>query len=378
MSDLRARIVELVAPTTIGDELSPGVRLVDASSELGLALSFEVGGRVVRVEIARVEEARPCVARTARFSFAYRVDGDGASLGRVAAEICERVAACARVHEDAVLARIAHDAAESRDESGARVRLVRVERLLERAGPIDERYLTLSPYVGCVIGCRFCYAQERVASARRFEGAPEVAWGSFVDVRINAPEVLARELADAPRWPIKFCPIVSDPYHAVEARYEVTARCLDVLAREQARTVLVLTRSKLIERDAARLATLPRGHAGMSIPTIDDDVRRRFEPRAASIAERLAVLRSLRATGVRTFAVVQPILPGAIDALADALADAVSSVRIDVLHGVHGARDEFDAEIASDAWQRERAESLARALTKRGVRIWPGELPPDQ
>ena len=377
MGDLRARLVELVAPTAIGGEIAAGVTLVDASTELGLALAFEVGGRAVRVEVAPVEEGRPCVARSARLSFAYRVDGDGASLGRIAAELCATVASRARANEDAVLARIAHDAETRVDDSGARVRLVRVDRLLERAGPIGERYLTLSPYVGCVIGCRFCYAQERVASARRFEGLPDVAWGSFVDVRVNAPDVLARELRDAPPWAIKFCPIVSDPYQAIDARHELTARCLEVLARERApRTVLVLTRSKLVERDAARIAALPRGYAGVSIPTIDDGVRRRFEPRAASIDERLAALRRLRSAGARTFAVVQPILPGSIHALADTIADVASSARIDVLHGVHGAT-EFDAQTASDAWQREGAEALAHALADRGVRVWPGELPPD-
>ena len=54
-------------------------------------------------------------------------------------------------------------------------------------------------------------------------------WGSYVDVRVNLPDVLARELVDAPPWPIKFCPILSDPYQAVESRYEVTRSCLTVL-----------------------------------------------------------------------------------------------------------------------------------------------------
>src|ERR1051326_8509400 len=100
------------------------------------------------------------------------------------------------------------------------------------------------------------------------------------------------------------------------------------------RPVFVLTRSRLVERDADLLASLPGSWAGASIPTFDDAVRRHFEPRAASITDRFALLRALRAAGAKTFAVVQPMLPGAVDAFADALAEAVSSVSIDVLYGV--------------------------------------------
>src|SRR5207247_8889148 len=143
------------------------------------------------------------------------------------------------------------------------------------------------------------------------------------------PDVLARELVDAPRWPIKFCPILSDPYQAVESRYEVTRSCLKVLRAAPPRPVFVLTRSRLVERDAELLASLPDAWVGFSIPTFDDDVRRHFEPRAASIADRFAVLRTLRAAGVKTFAVVQPILPGPVEGFADALAGPAPAGRID-------------------------------------------------
>jgi DNA repair photolyase len=201
-------------------------------------------------------------------------------------------------------------------------------------------------------------------------------------VRVNAPEVLARELAELPPAPIKFCPIVADPYQAVEARQGLTRACLEVLAKARpAWPVLILTRAKLIERDAALLASIPGARAGFSLPTADDDVRRRFEPRAASIPERLAALAVLRAAGVRTFAVVQPQLPGPLDVLADALAAHVDSVSLDVLHSIEGAAADFAdprwPESADAGWQMARLEELAAALTARGVTVWPGELPPD-
>ena len=144
--------------------------------------------------------------------------------------------------------------------------------------------------------------------------------------------------------------------------------------------MLVLTRSRLVERDAELLASLADAWVGASIPTLDEDVRRHFEPRAASIADRFAVLRTLRAAGVKTFAVVQPMLPGPVEAFADALAGAVSSVSIDVLYGVQGAAADFAdpsyAAAATGEWQRERAAALTAALVRNGVTIWDGDLPP--
>lgn len=117
----------------------------------------------------------------------------------------------------------------------------------------------------------------------------------------------------------------------------------------------------------------------MSLPTIDDAVRAWFEPRAASVAERLAVLRAARARGVRTFAVVQPILPGDPTELADALAEVAGSVSLDVLRGEGDAAPLFDAhpEAREAAWQRARLEAIHASLVARGVPVWDGELPPE-
>lgn len=283
-----------------------------------------------------------------------------------------------------MLEAIEREALEARaieDASGARIREVRVSRLLTSSGKRGERHHTLSPYVGCLVGCRFCYAQSRVAESRRLARLPEVPWGSFVDVRINAPEVLREELERLPRWPLKFCPIVSDPYHPIERSYGLTRACLAVLRdTPRPRPVFVLTRCKLVLRDIDLLASIPGAQVGVSIPTVEDEVRRFFEPRGASIEERLGILEAFSARGVSTFAVVQPFLPGSVSGLADALARVARSVSIDVLRGTFGAEAEFSdaryAEARDSVWQSERAAALAAELGARGVPVWNGELPP--
>jgi DNA repair photolyase len=384
--DLREHILALVAPARIGDEVVPGARLVGASTELGPRLTFACKGEEIHVEVAPLDPGRPSAARSGRLMFSYRAGhGSGGARvdPRVGLALCRAVAGVAAPREARVLAELAREAALAGEssEGQARVREVRVDRLLENAGSFH----TLSPYVGCLIGCRFCYAQSRLGLVRTLSGLPPAPWGSYVDVRVNAPEVLARELAELARLPVKplkLCPIVSDPYQAVERRYGITRRCLEVIRDAPSPPpTLVLTRSTLLERDLDVLAAIPGARAGVSLPTVDEAARRHFEPRGASVAERLDLLRALGRAGVTTFAVVQPLLPGSIPALADALAETVRSVSLDVLQGLEGAAADFAApeyaEAASPAWQDARARELAAALTARGVVVWHGELPPD-
>ena len=98
------------------------------------------------------------------------------------------------------------------------------------------------------------------------------------------------------------------------------------------------------------------------------------------MATRLALLADAKARGISTFAVVQPVLPGDVDALADALSERVDSVRVDVLRGEENAATDFDdpryADARSEAWQRERTLALRAGLARRGVAVWTSELPP--
>ena len=376
---LRGHLLQFLAPFRPGDEVVPGARLVGVLLEIGLGWRFQTEEGDVSVEVALADDTERFAARTPRLALSYRAMTPGPAHSRAA--LCEALAPIVARNEDTVLAAIEHEAAaEDQARAGGRVREVQVDTALEPALDSPSAFFTITPYVGCVIGCRFCYAQAPIGHMRRLARAPGAPWGSYVDVRVNLPDVLARELVDAPRWPIKFCPILSDPYQAVESRYEVTRSCLKVLRAAAPRPIFVLTRSRLVERDAELLASLPEAWVGASIPTFDDDVRRHFEPRAASIPDRFALLRSLRAAGVETFAVVQPLLPGPVEAFAAALAEVVSSVSLDVLYGVHGAAADFAdasyAAAANDVWQRERAAALTAALERNGVTIWHGELPP--
>jgi DNA repair photolyase len=368
-------LLALVAPLRPGDALVPGVRLIEARAEPAPLLLFEDAGLAVAIEVTPIDGTRRAAATTELFALSYRaLAGLEPRRGQ---ELCRELATRVASRERAVVARLAAGV----DEEGAtRVRRVEATRALEPRDAPGAAHYGLSPYVGCLIGCRFCYAQSRLTPLRRLLGRAAAPWGSWVDVRANLPALLREELQTSPPRPVKITPIVSDPYQAIETRERLTRRCLQELAAAPAFTPLLLTRSAAILDDRERIAAMPGAHVGVSLPSLDEQALAHFEPRAASAAARVAVLRGFAGAGVATFAVLQPLLPGPVEALADTLASCVRSVHLDVLHGEEGAGGEFDdarySMARAPSWQRERALRLAEALQRRGVAVWRGELPP--
>jgi len=371
--ELDALARELLAPLTIGAAIPAGGVVTGISTELGLVLRVELDGRSVRLEVVPRSAARAHRVLTEHFAIGHAGD---ASSPRAALELCRRVADVVASNEAAVLARLRAGARESED----RVREVSSGRMLVPTTDGEGLRYALNPYSGCTIGCRFCYAQSRLQPMRALLGLREAPWGSWVDARVDGASRLRDELRTLPPAPIKLCPVVADPYQAIERKLRITRACLEQIAEAPSVwPTLVLTRSSAVRDDLALLAALPRAWLGVSLPTVDDEVRRHFEPRAASVDERIALLRDARAAGLRTFVVVQPLLPGPIDALADALALTTDGAALGVLDGELEATTLFDdpryTEARSDAWQRDRLAGLRLELERRGVEVWTGELP---
>ena len=164
----------------------------------------------------------------------------------------------------------------------------------------------VNPYVGCQHGCSYCYARYM----KRFTGHKE-PWGEFVDVKINAAELLQKEInkkKKAKVWISGVC----DPYQPLEAKYELTRKCLQILAQNDW-PVVIQTRSPLVLRDIDIIKEAKHFEVGFSITTADDEIRKLFEPHAPSIMDRLNALAELHQSGIRTYAMIAPILPGAED-----------------------------------------------------------------
>lgn len=353
----------LVAPLRPGDALGEAT-LVAITAELALQYEFTLGDARTSIEVVPRTGARAERVHTTHFALGHR---GGTVPEATALSLCTALAESVRRNEAEVLASARAD--------GDRVREVRGGTALHD----DGGHYGLSPYRGCSIGCRFCYAQSRLQPLRALMGHADAPWGSWVDARVDLPELLAAELATRPCAPIKLCPVVADPYQAIERRLRITRRCVEAIAAaDRPWPTLVLTRAHAILDDLALWAALPRAWVGVSLPTIDDDVRRHFEPRAASVVERLEVLARFADAGVSTFAVVQPVFPGDPIALADALVRVSAGVVLGPLEGEEQAGPAFDAfaEARTAGWQADRVALLRDALLARGIAVWTGELPP--
>ncbi len=185
----------------------------------------------------------------------------------------------------------------------------------------------INPYTGCQHDCTYCYAR----FMKRFTGHTE-PWGQFVDAKVDAPELLQREITRKKKarvWISGVC----DPYQPLEAKYRLTRRCLEILVQNDW-PVTIQTRSPLVLRD---LDILKKGNdleAGMSVTTADDRIRKIFEPAAPPIEARLHALDEMHRAGIRTFAMIAPMLPGAED-LAEPLAEKVDYVILDRMNYNH-------------------------------------------
>lgn len=180
-----------------------------------------------------------------------------------------------------------------------RVTEVRCKTVLVESGLADY---TINCYRGCEHGCIYCYAR----FATRFSH-PADEWGSFVDVRCNAVEVLAKEVARRKRGRV-FVSSVCDGWQPLEGKYELTRRCLETLIRSGF-PLTILTKSRLVSRDLDLMASSRAVELGLTVTTLDQGLSSILEPGASRPTERLGVLEEAKSKGMVTYAFLGPLMP---------------------------------------------------------------------
>jgi len=184
--------------------------------------------------------------------------------------------------------------------SPVKIREIECKTLLNKSAIADY---CVNPYVGCQHGCRYCYA---AGITFRFRRRRE-EWGEFLDVKTNAINVLLREVENK-RVGKVYLSSLTDPYQPVEKKYELTRRILEVLV-EKGFPVIVQTKSNLVARDLDVLKRNRLNEVGVTVVTLNEEVRRVFEPASPSSEERLEAVRLAKDSGLRTYVFFGPILP---------------------------------------------------------------------
>ncbi|MBF0564330.1 MAG: radical SAM protein [Nitrospirae bacterium] len=201
---------------------------------------------------------------------------------------------------------------------------VEARSILTKSGIPGVDYC-INPYIGCSHGCRYCYA----TFMKRFTRHTQM-WGHFVDVKLNAPQLLKKQLEKAKRGNV-ILSSVTDPYQLAEAKYRITRQCLEVLLQYQY-PVEILTKSPLVSRDIDLISRFDDISVGLTITTDDEKIKRIFEPKAPPIGARLGALRKLHEKGISTFVFVGPVLPMNPETLAGMIRPYADSVVVDTMN----------------------------------------------
>lgn len=163
----------------------------------------------------------------------------------------------------------------------------------------------INPYVGCSHACVYCYA----CFMQRFSEHQE-AWGDFVDVKINAEALIAKDLKVLTKLPNQTVTMgsVTDVYQPLERKYKLTRGILEKLASLDIE-LCIITKSSLILRDLDLLQQQKNLTVAISLSTLDDKINRLLEPGASPVADRIDTLKQLNAAKINTVLFVAPILP---------------------------------------------------------------------
>lgn len=172
---------------------------------------------------------------------------------------------------------------------------------------------SLSPYTGCGFGQNYCGQYCYAASTPQWLAHSQAgdAWGEAVDVKVNAGDLLAKELNKAGKkrraWRI-FMSSVTDPYQPVEKKYQITRQLLQAFAQYDDLDLLVVqTRGLLASRDFDCLIKIP--YAYLSV-TIEGDSPDYFNgPTLNWLHGRLDLVQEAVRLGIPTQIVISPCLP---------------------------------------------------------------------
>ena len=167
---------------------------------------------------------------------------------------------------------------------------------------ISEIDLYFNPYIGCSFACIYCL----VKYMKSFSGHTQDKWGNFIDCKTNAIDLLKKKIHKAKDKNVMIGNL-TDAYQPIEKKYEIVRNSLSILKNNI--STYILTKSNLVLRDIDILSNMPKAKVGMTIAFSNDKIRKGFEARTCSIANRLNTLSALGNGKCKTFAFVGPIIP---------------------------------------------------------------------
>jgi len=185
-------------------------------------------------------------------------------------------------------------------------------------------------YRGCEHDCTYCNARY----THEYLDLPAEEFSHKIIVKDNAAEAMDKEFSK-PRWGRGSVNLatVTDPYQPAESRFNITRQVLGVFLRHH-NPLMLTTKSTLVLRDLDILADIARTgflNVVITLPALDETLRRVLEPRAPSIEERLQAIRTIHEAGITVGVAAIPLLPHISDSQeqVESLVKTVASVGAD-------------------------------------------------
>lgn len=178
------------------------------------------------------------------------------------------------------------------------VREAPCKTILGKSGISDY---SLNCYGGCAHACAYCYAR----FMQRFHPHVE-PWGGYVDVKVNAVEVLDKQLRRLPPGDV-FVSSACDGWQPIERERKLTRECCRLLVQHGFQ-VNALTKSALILRDLD-IFSGSSAQIGVTVTTLDQRLARLWESYASPIEDRFRVLEEAHAAKLKTSIMFGPLLP---------------------------------------------------------------------
>ena len=143
-----------------------------------------------------------------------------------------------------------------------KIKEIQASSIITKSNLPDADYV-INPYVGCMHSCIYCYAR----FMKRFTGHTE-EWGKFVDVKVNAPDLIPAKTSKY-RGKSIFLASVTDAYLPLERKYQLTRKILEKLIPLQP-NLGVQTKSDLDVRDIDLLKQFKNCEVGFMITTLEE------------------------------------------------------------------------------------------------------------
>jgi len=181
--------------------------------------------------------------------------------------------------------------------------------------------VSINPYRGCEHGCIYCFARPTHAY---LDFSPGLDFETQLVIKPEAPALLKAALAKKNyRCEVIAMGTNTDPYQPLEREQRSTRKILEILS-EHNHPLSIVTKSALVERDIDILSSMAQRnlvHVSLSLCTLDKNMARTLEPRAASPKRRLQTLATLNAAGIPTGLLVAPVIPVLTDPEIEAIVE---------------------------------------------------------